>query len=55
MNKKSLDGEKHQDECDKYFLGSVDNEMYLRKNIYTLNQFDDKRCDINNINSKPWE
>ena len=37
--KKCLDGEKCQEECEKYFLKSTDHEMYLqktKKNIHYL-------------------
>ena len=54
-NYKCLFGGKHQQECDNYILRSINHEMYLQRvKKSTLSQFDDKRCYINNIESKPW-
>ena len=53
--KKSLDGLDYQRECDNYILRSINHEMILQKiKKSTLSIFDDKRCYINNIESKPW-
>ena len=53
--KKRLDGEDYQQECDNYIVRSLDDEMYLQRvKKPTLSIFDDKRCYINNIESKPW-
>ena len=52
-NKKCLDGENYQKECDSYILTSVNHEMFLQKiKNSTLNQFDEKRCCMNNIEKK---
>ena len=54
--KKCLDGEDYQQECDNYVIRSINHEMVLQKTKKsTLSIFDDKRCYINNIESKPWE
>ena len=54
--KKCLDGMDYQRECDNYILRSINHEMVLQKvKKSTLSIFDDKRCYINNIESKPWE
>ena len=54
-NKKCLDGEDYQQECDNYVLRSINHEMVLQKvRKSTLSIFDDKRCYINNIENKPW-
>ena len=46
----------YQQECDNYILRSINHEMVLQKvKKSTLSIFDDKRCYINNIESKPWE
>ena len=53
--KKCLDGEEYQKECNKYFLRSINHEMYLqeiKKSILSI--FDDKRCYINKFKSIPW-
>ena len=43
--KNFLDGKKYQEECETYFLGSVNHEMYLQQiKKSTLSIFDDKRC-----------
>ena len=53
--KKCLDGEDYQQECDNYIIRSINHEMVLQKvRKSTLSIFDDKRCYINNIESKPW-
>ena len=53
--KKCLDCEKYQQECDIYIIRSINHEMHLQKvKKSTLSIFDDKRCYINNIESKPW-
>ena len=53
--KKCLDGKEHQQECDNYIIRSINHEMVLQKvKKSTLCIFDDKRCYINNIESKPW-
>ena len=53
--KKCLDGEEYQQECDNYIIRSINDEMVLQKvKKLTLSIFDDKRCCINNIESKPW-
>ena len=53
--KKCLDGEDYQQECDNYITRSNNHEMVLQKlKKSTLSIFDDKRCYINNIESKLW-
>ena len=53
--KKCLDGEDYQQECDNCNIRSINHEMVLQKvEKSTLFFFDDKRCYINNIESKPW-
>ena len=53
--KKCLDGEDYQQECYNYIIKSINHEMILQKvKKSTLSIFDDKRCYINNIESKPW-
>ena len=53
--RKNLDGEDYQQECDNYDIRSIIHEKVLRKvKKSTLSIFDDKRCYINNIESKPW-
>ena len=50
-----LDGKEYQRECDNYILRSINHEMYLQQlKKSTLSIFDDKRCYINNIESKSW-
>ena len=45
----------YQKECDKYIIRSLSHEMYLQKvRKTTLSIFDDKRCYINETESKPW-
>ena len=42
-------------ECENYSLRQINHEMYLQLvQKSTLSFFDDKRCYINNIESKPW-
>ena len=54
-NKKCLDGEEYEKECDNYFLGSLNLEMFLQKiKKSSLSIFDDKRCYINDTESIPW-
>ena len=53
--KKCLYGEEYQEECNNYILRSINHEMHLQeKKKSTLSIFEDKRCCINNIESKPW-
>ena len=53
--KKCLDGDEYQQECDNYITRSINHEMVLQKvKKSTIYFFDDKRCYINNIESKPW-
>ena len=53
--KKCLDGEEYQEECDSFIIRSINHDMVLQKvKKSTLSIFDDKRCYINNIESKPW-
>ena len=53
--KKCLDGEEYQRECDNYIIKSIDHDLVLQKvKKSTLSIFDDKRCYIKNIESKPW-
>ena len=50
-----LIGRENQYECDNYILRSINHEMVLQKvKKSILSIFDDKRCYINNIESKPW-
>ena len=50
--KKILDGEKYQEECNKYTLRSIKHEMPLQEmKKATLSIFDDKRCYIKNFES----
>ena len=54
--KKCLDGEEYQREYNNYIIKSINHEMVLQEvKKSTLSIFDDKRCYINNIESKPWE
>ena len=49
-----LDGEELENECVNYILKSINHDMYMQGiKKTTLNIFDDKRCYINNIESKP--
>ena len=53
--KKCLDGMEYQEECNSYILRSMNHEMHLQEiKKSTLSIFDDKRCYLNNIESKPW-
>ena len=53
--KKCLDGEEHQRQCDEKILRSINHDMYLQRvKKSTLSFFDDKRCYINETESKPW-
>ena len=53
--KKCLDGEEYQRECNNYIIRSINHEMILQEvKKPTLSIFDDKRCYINIIESKPW-
>ena len=53
--KKYLDADEYQRDCKKYFIRSVIHEMHLQElKKFTLSMFDDKRCYINNIESRPW-
>ena len=50
-----LFGRDYQKECDNYILRSINHDMVLQKvKKSTRSIFDDKRCYINNIKSKPW-
>ena len=52
---KCLFGGEYQKECDNYIIPSLTHEMYLQKvRNSTLSIFDDKRCYINETESKPW-
>ena len=54
--KKCLDGEEYQEECNNYILRSINHEIHLQETKKsTLSIFDDKRCYINNIESKAWK
>ena len=51
-----LFGGKNKQECEKYILRSVSHEMYLQLvQKSTSSNFDDKRCYINETESKPWQ
>ena len=48
-------GEEFQKECDNYILRSLNHEIFLQRlKKSTLAIFDDKRCYINENESKPW-
>ena len=48
--KKCLNGEKYQEECNKYNIRSISREMHLQeRKKSTLTIFDDKRCYINEL------
>ena len=50
-----LFGGKYQKECNNYIIRSINHEMLLQKvTKSTLSIFDDKRCYINETESKPW-
>ena len=52
---KCLDAEEYQRECNKYILKSINHEMHLQEiKKSTLSILDDKRCYINETESKPW-
>ena len=52
---KCLFGKEFIKECENYSLRQINLEMYLQRvKKSTLSIFDDKRCYINNIESKPW-
>ena len=52
---KCLDRDIFRIECNKYILRSITHEMHLQEiKESTLSMFDDKRCYINKIESKPW-
>ena len=54
-NKKCLDGEEYQQECNNYIIRSINHEMVLQQvKKPSISLFDDKRCYINNTESKPW-
>ena len=51
-----LFGGDYQRECNNYIIRSINHEMVLQEvKKSTLSIFDDKRCYINYIKSKPWE
>ena len=53
--KNCLDGQEYQRECNKYVIRSIIHDMVLQEvKKSTLYIFDDKRCYINNIESRPW-
>ena len=50
-----LFGKEYQKECNNYIIRSINHEIVLQEvKKSTLSIFDDKRCYINNIESKPW-
>ena len=50
-----LFGKDYQKECDNYIIRSLNHEMVLQKvKKSTLSIFDDKRCYLNEIESRPW-
>ena len=52
--KKCLDGEEYQRECNNYIIRIINHEIDLQEvKKSTLSIFNDKRCYINNIESKP--
>ena len=54
-HKNCLDAKEYQKECDNYISRSINHEMHLQEiKKSTLSISDDKRCYINNIESKPW-
>ena len=54
-NRKCLDSEENQKECDNSLIRSINHEMYLQEfKKSTLSAFDDKRRYESNIKSKPW-
>ena len=55
-HKKCLDEENFQSECNNYVPGSINHEVHLQEiKKSTISIFDDKRCHINNIESKAWK
>ena len=45
----------YQRECNNYILRSINHEMQLQEmKKSTLSIFDNKRCYIINVESKPW-
>ena len=53
--RKCLDGMEYRGECNNYIIKSNVHEMHLQEiKKSTLSIFDDKRCYIYNIESKPW-
>ena len=53
-DRKRLEGEGYQQECDNFIIRSINHEMVLQKvKKSTLSIFDDKRCYMNNIESVP--
>ena len=51
-----MNGEEYQNECDIYFIQSLNQEMYLHQTTKsTLSLFDDKGCYINNIEKNTLE
>ena len=53
--KRCLDGEKNQRECNLCIIRSINHEMHLQEvKKLTLSIFDDKRCYINNNESRRW-
>ena len=49
-------GGQYQKECNNYIIRSINHQMILQEvKKSTLSLFDDKRCYINNIESKPWD
>ena len=53
-NYNCLFGGEYQKECDNYIIRPNNHEMYLQEvKKSTLSLFDDKRCYINEIESKP--
>ena len=52
--KRCLDRGEHQRDCKNYILRSINHEMHLQeRKKSTLSVFDDKRCYINETESKP--
>ena len=53
--KKCLDGLEYQRDCNNYILKPINHETVLQEiNKSKLSIFDDKRCYINETESKPW-
>ena len=51
-----LFGGEYQKKCVNYIIRSLNHQMYLRRvKKFTLSQFDDKRCYINETESLPWK